>query len=74
MSKNSSLGRFPKFVRRFRPSFAEVEHYARLILLHECHPASAWSDCLAEAEVHLWAVRSLLDGRESYVPANAKAV
>ena len=73
MSKTSSLGRFPKLVRRFRPSLAEVEHYARLILVHEQRPASAWSACLAEAEVHLWAIRSLLGGREDHAQADASA-
>ena len=73
MPKVSAPGRFPKLVREFRPSLAEVEHYARLILLHEHHPASAWSACLAEAEVHLWAVRSLLAGREDHTRASASA-
>ena len=73
MPQTYSLGRFPKLSRRFRPSLAEVEHYARLILQHEHHPASAWSACVAEAEVHLWAVRSLLSGRENPTEASAGA-
>ena len=73
MPTTSAPGRFPKLVRRFRPSLAEVEHYARLILMHEHHPASAWSACVAEAEVHLWAIRSLLGGREDKPRAESGA-
>jgi len=73
MSSTAHPRRFPKLLRRFRPSFAEVEHYARLILMHEHHPASAWSACLAEAEVHLWAIRSLWGGQEEPVGADAAA-
>jgi len=74
MSSTAHPRRFPKLLRRFRPSFAEVEHYARLILTHEHHPASAWSACLAEAEVHLWAIRSLLGGAEDRSVAESKAI
>lgn len=58
--------RFPKLIRRFRPSRAEVEHYARLIVAHEKRPTSAWSSCLAEAEIQLWAARSLSDAPTQY--------
>lgn len=62
--KTRALGHFPKLLRKFRPSFDEVDHYARLILQHEHQPESALPDCQREAEIQLWTVRSLLRGRD----------
>lgn len=62
MNQKSPLGRFPKLIRRLRPSFSEVEQYARAIVQHERRPESAWSTCVAEAEIQLWAIRSMLGG------------
>ncbi|MES1166522.1 MAG: hypothetical protein ABUL68_00830 [Pseudomonadota bacterium] len=58
MKKAQSHGRFPKFIRRLRPTLAEVEHYARLIMRHERRPLTAFAACLQEAEFQLWAMRS----------------
>jgi hypothetical protein len=73
MSKAASPNRFPQRARKFRRSLAEVEHYARLILAHEQRPALAWATCVAEAEVHLWAIRSLLGPQEERAAVNAGA-
>ena len=73
MNTNSLPGRFPRLIRRLRPSFAEVEQYARLIVEHERQPLSALSACMAEAEIQLWAVRSMLGGDESRPDGTASA-
>jgi hypothetical protein len=58
MKNAPAPGRFPKFIRGLRPTFAEVEHYARLIMRHESRPLTAFATCLREAEFQLWAMRS----------------
>lgn len=58
--KTPSLARFPKLVRQLRPSGAEVDYYARLIMKHEQRPLSALRACQREAEFQLWTMRSLL--------------
>jgi hypothetical protein len=67
MKKAQTPGRFPKFIRRLRPTCAEVEHYARLIMRHERRPLTAFAACLREAEFQLWAMRSWFDA-ESGAP------
>jgi hypothetical protein len=47
----------------YRPSYEEIEQYSRLIMQHERRPSSAVIDCQHEAELHLWAVRSLRASR-----------
>ena len=60
------MGKIPKLVRKLRPSVEEVDHYARLILQHEHQPISALPEAQREAELQLWAMRSLVGaGRES---------
>ncbi|MEJ1974235.1 MAG: hypothetical protein WDM96_17785 [Lacunisphaera sp.] len=59
MKKTRVRGRWPRLLRKLRPTFAEVDYYARLILRHEQRPLSALSDCRREAEIQLWIVRSL---------------
>jgi hypothetical protein len=75
MKQKTSAGRFPRLIRQLRPSFAEVEHFARLIVQHEQRPASALAACRAEAGMHLWAVRSLLGhkGGRAEDPTAARA-
>lgn len=58
------MGKIPKLVRKLRPSFEEVDHYARLILQHERQPMSALPEAQREAELQLWAMRALLRGRD----------
>jgi hypothetical protein len=53
----------PGLLDAYRPSYEEVEQYSRLIMQHEHRPSSAMSDCLHEAELHLWALRSLRASR-----------
>jgi len=74
MNQNSAPRRFPRLIRRLRPSFAEVEQYARAIVEHERRPASALAACMAEAEIQLWAIRSMFgggDGRPDDTGAHA---
>lgn len=73
MSKRSVPRRFPKLVRRLRPSSTEVEHYARLIVEHEQQPPSAWPSCVAEAEIQLWAERSIMEGNADQSAPGASA-
>ncbi len=51
--------KIPQLIAALRPSFDEIECYARIILQHEGRPLSALPDCRREAELHLWADRSL---------------
>jgi hypothetical protein len=46
-----------------RPTYEEIERYSRLIMKHEHRPKSAAPDCHHEAELHLWAIRSLRASR-----------
>jgi hypothetical protein len=46
-----------------RPDPREIERYSRLIMKHERLPKTAASDCQHEAELHLWAIRSLRAAR-----------
>lgn len=73
--KTRSLGRLPKLIRKLRPSFDEVDYYARLILQHEHRPISALAMCQHEAEMQLWAMRSVRDPDdcETAVPRFASA-
>jgi len=73
MNPISSPGRFPKLIRRLRPSFAEVEQYARLIIEHERQPMTALAACMAEAEIQIWAVRSMLGGDDGHPDGKANA-
>lgn len=73
MNPLSTPRRFPKLIRRLRPSFAEVEHYARLIVKHEQRPLSALAACMAEAEMQLWAIRSMLGGDDGHPDGTASA-
>lgn len=66
-------GQYPKLVRALRPSTDEVEQYARVILEHEHRPKSALPDCQREAELQLWAMRSVQRTRRTLAalhPAN----
>ncbi|HTL67408.1 MAG TPA: hypothetical protein VL200_07090 [Lacunisphaera sp.] len=54
-----SLDVIPDLNGALRPSGREVSRYARLIRRHEHRPPSASAACRYEAELHLWAVRSL---------------
>ena len=63
--KTSSVAKYPKLVRALRPSSDEVEQYARVILEHEHRPNSALPDCQREAELQLWAMRSLQKTRRA---------
>jgi hypothetical protein len=58
--KSFIMGKVPKLIRKLRPSFEEVDQYARLILQHERRPASALPECQREAEIQLWTMRTLL--------------
>jgi hypothetical protein len=49
----------PCLIDAYRPSCEEIERYSRLIMLSERRPTTAHHDCYHEAELHLWAVRSL---------------
>jgi hypothetical protein len=73
MNPISLPGRFPKLIRKLRPSFAEVEQYARAIVEHERRPLSALSACMAEAEIQLWAIRSTLGGDDGHPDGTANA-
>jgi len=73
MNPISNPGRFPKLIRRLRPSFAEVEQYARLIIEHERRPITALAACMAEAEIQIWAVRSMLGGDDGHPDGKANA-
>jgi hypothetical protein len=50
---------YPCLIDAYRPSYEEIERYSRLIMQYEQRPTSAKNDCHHEAELHLWAVRSL---------------
>jgi hypothetical protein len=63
--KTSVLDRYPRFVGATRPSLEEVDRYGRAILQHEGRPLAALPDCLQEAELQLWAMRSLPAGRQA---------
>lgn len=54
-----SSKKFPGLIQTLRPSTEEAEHYGRIILEHERRPDSALPHCRREAELQLWAVRSL---------------
>jgi len=73
MNPISTPGRFPKLIRRLRPSFAEVEQYARLIIEHERKPITALAACMAEAEIQIWAIRSMLGGDDGHPDGTANA-
>ncbi len=66
-----SSGRFPKFVPGVRPSLAEVDHYARLIMRHERRPLTAFIACQREARFQLWAMRSWFGPGAGLEPAPA---
>lgn len=54
------LARLPREVARaLKPSFAEVDHYARIILRHEGRQRTALAACRREAEIQLWTMRAL---------------
>jgi hypothetical protein len=53
----------PGLIDAYRPSYDEIERYSRLIMQHEHRPKSAAIDCHHEAELHLWAIRSLRASR-----------
>lgn len=57
------MGKIPKLVRKLRPSFEEVDQYARLILQHEHRPLTALPEAQREAELQIWAMRALLPRR-----------
>lgn len=50
---------FTEFVDTVRPAMDETEYYARIIMEHEGRPASSLPDCRREAELQLWADRSI---------------
>jgi hypothetical protein len=68
--KTSSVAKYPQLVRALRPSSEEVEHYARIILKHEHRPKSALPACQREAELQLWAMRSLQKTRRALAALN----
>ena len=54
------LARLPREIARaLKPSFAEFDHYARIILRHEGRPRTALAACRREAEIQLWTMRAL---------------
>ena len=50
---------YPCLIDAYRPSSEGIERYSRLIMQKERRPTSAKNDCQYEAELHLWAIRSL---------------
>lgn len=54
----------PCLIDAYRPSYEEIERYSRLIMQAEHRPTSAKNDCHHEAELQLWAIRSLRASRD----------
>ncbi|HWA25838.1 MAG TPA: hypothetical protein VG734_09265 [Lacunisphaera sp.] len=50
--------KFPRLIDALRPTFDEIECYARMILQHEGRPPSSLPDCRREAMLQLWVDRS----------------